>query len=160
MPDEEDPDRMAAIERIDAALGRIRRSMARQSLGRQVIETLGTDVDSGQFEVLHAIGRQADHGGGVAVGTVAARLGVDPSQASRLVAGAVERGLVVRVAAQADGRRSELRLSDAGEALLARFEVAKRALLGEHFRDWPEADLSDFARLLARFATIARGDGD
>jgi DNA-binding MarR family transcriptional regulator len=58
------------------------------------------------------------------------------------------------VAAKADARRSGLRLTEKGGALLRRFETAKQALLAEPFDDWSDADLADFAR----FATIARPD--
>ncbi|MCX5495204.1 MarR family transcriptional regulator [Kaistia dalseonensis] len=153
-----DPARMDDIACIDAALGRIRRSMARQSLGRRVLDELGADVDSGLIEVLHAVQRGEADPAGVAVGTVAASLGVDPSQASRLVAEAVKRGYVLRVPAQDDGRRSVLRLSEKGRVLFARFEMHKRVILQDHFHDWSSEDLAAFGRLLTRFSSIARGE--
>lgn len=153
-----DPARAADIARIDAALGRIRRSMARQSLGRRVIGELGVDVDSSLIEVLHVVSGGQDDPTGVAIGTVAASLGVDPSQASRLVAEAVRRGYVIRVPAQDDGRRSVLRLSQEGAALFSSFETQKRTILLDHFADWSGDDLAAFGRLLARFSSIARGE--
>lgn len=154
-----DPERSDDIGRIDAALGRIRRSMARQSLGRRVLADLGVAVESGLIEALHSIERGAgEDPAGVAIGTVAASLGIDPSQASRLVADAVRRGYVERVPSPTDGRRSVLRLSGAGEALLAAFQTHKRSLLHGHFEDWSREDLADFARLLGRFSAIVRPD--
>lgn len=155
-----EPARAGDIEQIDSALGRIRRSMARQSLGRRVLADLGADIDPGLFEVLHAIsGNEPDRQHAVSIGAVAQGMGVDPSQASRLVREAVEAGLVVRVAAPEDGRRSALQLTQLGASLVASARNYKHVLLLEHFHDWPEQDLEDFARLLTRFASIARPGG-
>jgi DNA-binding MarR family transcriptional regulator len=154
------PSRAADIEKIDSALGRIRRSMARQSLGRRVLSELGADIDPALVEVLHAIAAsEADAPDAASIGMVAQEMGVDPSQASRLVREAVAAGLVMRVASAADARRSILRLSETGLSLMNGARNHKRALLLEHFRDWSEQDLEDFARLLARFSSIARPAG-
>lgn len=156
----QEPARAADIERIDDALGRIRRSMARQSLGRRVLSELGADIDPALVEVLHAVAAsEADAPGAASIGTVAQEMGVDPSQASRLVREAVAAGFVMRVASTADARRSVLRLSESGASLMNGARNHKRALLLEHFRDWPEQDLEAFARLLTRFASIARPTG-
>jgi DNA-binding MarR family transcriptional regulator len=158
---EREPERAEGIERIDAALGRIRRSMARQSLGRRVLADLGADIDPSLVEVLHAIagGGGATSPDAVSIGIVAQEMGVDPSQASRLVREAVAAGLVGRVASPDDARRSALQLTELGAALVASSRNYKHALLLEHFRDWSEQDLRDFARLLTRFSSIARPDG-
>ncbi|WP_198010793.1 MarR family winged helix-turn-helix transcriptional regulator [Kaistia granuli] len=157
---EREPERADGIELIDAALGRIRRSMARQSLGRRVLADLGADIDPSLVEVLHAIaGGSANSPDVVSIGVVAQEMGVDPSQASRLVREAVAAGLVGRVASPDDARRSALQLTELGAALVASSRNYKHALLLEHFRDWSEQDLSDFARLLTRFSSIARPDG-
>lgn len=149
--------RAEQVARVDESLGRIRRSMARRALGRRVLTELGATVDPAVMEVVEAIARGGDESD-VAVGTVAGLVGVDPSQASRLVASAVKAGLVARVASQDDGRRSTLRLTESGRTLLRDARRHKRALLGAHFAAWSDEDLADFARLLERFSTIARRD--
>lgn len=156
-----DPLRAAEVAKVDVALAHIRRSMARRGLGRRVLAELGLNIDASVAEVLEAVDAEDDRDAGdIAVGTVAARLLVDASQASRLVAEAVRLGLVRRVPSQADGRRSALALSDTGKALLASTRNYKRSLLRDHFAGWSDSDLSDFARLLTRFSSIARpGDG-
>ena len=151
--------RDADIARVDEALGRIRRSMARRSLGRRVLDDLALPVDPAVMEVVEAVARGGIDESDIAVGTVAGLVGVDPSQASRLVANAVKAGLVERVVSQQDGRRSALRLTTAGTSTLAATRRHKRAILGHHFAAWPDRDLADFARLLQRFSTIARRDG-
>jgi len=157
----QEPDRAADVERIDSALGRIRRSMARQSLGRRVLAELGAaEIDPSLVEVMHAIlSGEAEDPGAASIGMVAQAMGVDPSQASRLVREAVAAGLVVRVAAPQDARRSVLRLSELGATLMAGTRNHKLALLLDHFHDWSEQDLAEFARLLTRFSSIARPTG-
>ncbi|MCX5481147.1 MarR family transcriptional regulator [Kaistia geumhonensis] len=151
-------DRDGAVARIDVALGRLRRSMIRRGLGRRVLDELGLAIEPALVEVVDVIdeaGRgEAD---GVSVATVAERLVVDPSQASRLVAEAVRAGFVERLASQADGRRSLLELTDSGRELIAATRKAKRRLLRGQMDDWSDADVAAFADLLARFSAIARG---
>lgn len=151
-------DRTAAVAEIDAALGLLRRSMMRRGLGRRAVEGLGIQVEPALIEVIDIVTEaETDARDGVAIGTVAARLGVDPSQASRLVAEAVKAGYVERLASPADGRRSVLRPTAEGEALAAAARQRKRALLLAHVEGWTEAELASFAALLTRFSTLVRG---
>ncbi|SHF14392.1 MarR family protein [Kaistia soli DSM 19436] len=150
--------RSAAVAEIDAALGKLRRSMARRSLGRRVLDELGLAIEPALVEVVDIIAESnASEPGGVAIGTVAARLDVDPSQASRLVAECVRAGFVQRLASPGDGRRSVLELTPAGLELIAATRRQKRALLLGHVTGWSDDELARFAELLARFATLARG---
>jgi len=153
-----DDTRLAAVGTIDGALGQIRRSMVRRGLGRRVLDDLGLAIEPALVEVVDAVAEAAGaEEDGVAVGTVAARLSVDPSQASRLVADTVAAGLIARHASQRDGRRSLLRLTPSGEALIEATRRRKRALLLAHVEDWSDSELAEFARLLRRFSSIARG---
>ncbi|MBZ9936451.1 MarR family transcriptional regulator [Mesorhizobium sp. BR1-1-16] len=159
-PDDETPEatRIAAVAEIDAALGRLRRSMARRSLGRRVLDELGLAIEPAVVEVVDIIAESdVTEPAGVAIGTVAARLDVDPSQASRLVAECVRAGMVERLASQDDGRRSVLKLTPAGRDIIASTQRQKRALLLGHVADWSDDELAGFARSLSRFATLARG---
>jgi DNA-binding MarR family transcriptional regulator len=157
--DSELPDgRDDAVARIDAALARLRRSMIRRGLGRRVLDELSLAIEPAIVEVVDAIDEAVrSEADGVSVATVAERLVVDPSQASRLVAEAVRAGLVERLASQADGRRSLLRLTDSGRGLIAATRQAKRRLLGAQIDDWSDAEVAAFADLLGRFSAIARG---
>ncbi len=147
-----------AVARIDAALGRLRRSMIRRGMGRRVLDELALAIEPAIVEVVDAIDEAArSEADGVSVATVAERLVVDPSQASRLVAEAVRTGLVERLASQADGRRSLLRLTDSGTALIAATRQAKRRLLRAQIDDWSDVEVAAFADLLGRFSAIARG---
>lgn len=101
---------------------RIRRSMTRRTLARLATRETGEAIDPGLTDVLDAVAEGPDNQGQagsegsdqsdpeVSVGLVAARLGIDPSRASRQVAAAIKSGYLRRVASQADGRRIHLEL--------------------------------------------------
>jgi DNA-binding MarR family transcriptional regulator len=86
------------------------------------------------------------------VGALAAKLGVDPSTASRLVAQAVRGWYLRRVARQEDGRAVVLALTDAGRDLAAGAARYQRAVFEEATGGWSPADRATFARLFVRFA--------
>jgi DNA-binding MarR family transcriptional regulator len=88
----------------------------------------------------------------VTVGTVAERLNVDPSRASRIVADAVEAGVVRRVASQTDARRICLELTDAGRLHALAVRKYKWRRFADALGDWPEDELVEFARLFSKFS--------
>src|SRR2546429_662676 len=98
-------DDLVAIER---AMVRIRRSQTRQALARRAeAEGAGMPAAPAVLGVVDAVEQGPAPGGGeVSVREVAERLAVDPSRASRLAADAVRAGLLRRVVAQGDGRRT------------------------------------------------------
>lgn len=136
---------LAAIERAMVA---IRRSQRRRSLAA----LSGTDPVSGAvFDVLDVIEAAEAGGEPVTVGAAAAALGVDQPRASRLVAAAVEAGLVRRVADQADGRRTLLERTAKGRELTERVHRFRRRVFAAAMEDWNDAERAEFARLLSRF---------
>lgn len=137
---------------IEDVMARIRRGMARREMARGAIADLGLDLDVPHLEVVQALGtRRAAGGEEVTVGTIAERMGIDPSRASRIVADVVDRGLALRVASQSDARRICLKLTDLGRAVRAAIQEYKALIFAEALRDWPEEELVLFARLFARF---------
>ena len=88
----------------------------------------------------------------VTVGAVAEWLFIDPSRASRLVSAAIAAGHVVRLASQADGRRTVLELTEAGRAILAASERFRRSHYARVMADWPQEDRAELARLLHKFS--------
>mgnify|MGYP001159232131 CR=1 FL=1 len=132
---------MDDVERIERAMVRIRRRQRRRTLARR-------QGMSGQaFDVLDAI----EAGRAVTVSEIAQALGVDQPRASRLVAAAVADGLVRREADQADGRRSVLVLTEAGQEAVAQAHRTRRAAFAAAMAGWTEAERAEFARLLTRF---------
>ncbi|MFD0690508.1 MarR family winged helix-turn-helix transcriptional regulator [Actinomadura fibrosa] len=140
---------LVAVER---SMVKLRRGMSRQRLGKAAIREHNLPVDLQVLHVVDVVDEGPDRPGQeMSVGLVAARLGVDASRGSRIVAEAVKSGYVRRVASQEDGRRIHLELTDEGRAAVE----ATRRTRQEHFAramdGWTDAERAEFARLLARF---------
>lgn len=138
---------MDEVERIERAMVAIRRRQRRRALARL------SGVSGQSFEVLDAL--ESDQA--ATVSSVARALDVDQPRASKLVAAAVQAGLVRREADQADGRRSALRLTDAGRAALDAAHRNRRAVFAEAMTGWNDEERAEFARLLARFVAALPG---
>lgn len=147
------PDRRKeALLAIDRAMVRIRRSQTRRTLGRLMQQELKPPVNLAHSFVVDAL----DEANGVAgdepsVGGVAERLGIDPSRASRMVAGAIRAGYVKRVPSQADGRRSSLELTASGRKLLLTARRFRTQFFGKIMAGWSEQECTEFARLMTKF---------
>ncbi|WP_199442828.1 MarR family winged helix-turn-helix transcriptional regulator [Umezawaea beigongshangensis] len=138
---------------IEQALGRLRRNQVRRSLGQISEHRPAERVDLSLIPVLYAVEEGAENDGeGVTVGLVADRIGLDPSRASRMVGSAIQAGYLERVASQTDGRRIQLRLTEAGADLAGRSHEFRQAFLGRTIAHWSEHDRSELARLFSRFA--------
>jgi DNA-binding MarR family transcriptional regulator len=74
----------------------------------------------------------------------------DPSTVSRHVALLVERGLVLRVADESDGRASRLVLTEAGRAQLDHLRDERVAYLRTVTADWTDDELETFTTLFDR----------
>jgi DNA-binding MarR family transcriptional regulator len=85
------------------------------------------------------------------LGALATAFGLDPSTITRQVQALEEMQLAQRSTDPSDRRASILDLSDTGRTVLEETRAHRRARLQLALADWPEADLSDFARLLAEF---------
>jgi DNA-binding MarR family transcriptional regulator len=126
-----------------------------------LMRELGAGVEATQFHALTAITR-IEHGIGrdraaeATVGLLAEEMNVDPSRASRIAADLVDRGYLARAASQVDGRRSILTLTGSAKALFEAFRELKWQKTMALFREWPEQDILDFARLFARYSDDMR----
>jgi DNA-binding MarR family transcriptional regulator len=134
---------VAAVERAMVA---IRRSQTRRTLARLVgaVSTSGT-------EVLDVVEEAEERGEPATVTSVAAALNVDQPRASKLVATAVEAGLVRREADQKDGRRALLVRTPAGQRLSAEIHAFRQQAIGSAIEDWPADERAELARLLTKF---------
>jgi DNA-binding MarR family transcriptional regulator len=159
------------VEAVERAMVAIRRSQNRRTLARLVAAHQGATPGGGRgtaadgagravADVLDVIEEAEETGGRATVTSVAAALSIDQPRASKLVAAAVEAGLVRREADQADGRRALLVRTPAGRRLSAEVHAFRRQVFGQAMADWPAGDRAEFARLLARFveslATVTR----
>jgi DNA-binding MarR family transcriptional regulator len=90
--------------------------------------------------------------GSAAIGDVAMELGLDRSNASRMLAAAVSAGLVTKTVARADGRRTELQLTAEGRSLLATARAWQGDVFLQMTAGWPSRDARRFAAYLRRLA--------
>jgi DNA-binding MarR family transcriptional regulator len=146
------------VKAVERAMVAIRRSQTRRALTRLAQERDDTDdsgdsgvVSGSAVDVLDAIEAAEQTGTPATVSSVAAALKVDQPRASKLVAGAVEAGLVRREADQADGRRALLVRTERGNALSEELHRFRRSIFAAVMSDWTDADRAAFARLLTRF---------
>lgn len=142
MSDTPDDDRSVAA--IEAAMVRVRRRQTRRVLAA------GSPVDPSHVAVLDAL-EAIDPTEEPTVGRIAEQLGVDQSQGSRLVAGAVAAGLVERVASPADGRRCLVRPTGEGRQAAAAAHRVRQAAFARATADWSPDERERFADLLTRF---------
>jgi DNA-binding MarR family transcriptional regulator len=152
------PDAAEAIVTIDATMTRIRRSLTRREMVSEILKELDPELDLAGLDVMSAVmhwhpENEADAAREVTVGTVAERLGIDPSRASRIVADVVERGYIRRAASQADSRRIVLEATEKGVEFGDEWRRRKSEIFVASLRDWTEEELTTFARLIDRFST-------
>ncbi|WP_210310540.1 MarR family winged helix-turn-helix transcriptional regulator [Devosia pacifica] len=148
---------MVAAQQIDAVMQNWRRRIAKREVGHAALRDLGISLDLPQLDVLTAIaGPQPEfltvEGEETMVSTVAQRLGIDPSRASRLVAEMVQSGYAERAVSQADSRRTILRLTKAGQSIVDAVRGYKFLLMGDFLSEWSEEDRKQFLPLLKRFS--------
>ncbi|GAA5190057.1 MarR family winged helix-turn-helix transcriptional regulator [Rugosimonospora acidiphila] len=86
------------------------------------------------------------------IGAVAVELGLDRSNASRMLASAVSAGLVTKSVSPEDARRAELAITPAGRRLLAVARDWQQRTFAELVADWPARDARRFASYLVRLA--------
>jgi DNA-binding MarR family transcriptional regulator len=147
------PDAAQAAVDIDATMSHIRRSMAKREMGRLALRELNLPIDTADLDILSSLEGCSAHTGEATVGFIAERLSVDPSRASRIVADAVDKGLIRRVASQSDSRRIVLELTDLGHAHALAVRQYKWKVFADALGQWSEEDLVTFARLFTRFST-------
>lgn len=131
----------ALLDQVGPALSRLRR------------RTSGGRGDLTRNLVLNLV---ADAPGEMTVGGVAAEMGVTQPVASRTIAACIADGLMRRVASQADGRRTVVELTDAGEAERHRFASGQREAFEHITAAWDASDRTRFAELLIRYSQDAR----
>src|SRR5690349_17108157 len=118
--DDEDAKALALIE---AGMVAIRRRQTRRALAREHDEAR---PDPAVFDVVDAVEAAELDGHAVTVGDIAVALDVAQPRASKLVAAAVEAGLIERAADQRDGRRALLIRTVAGRELCERVHRSRR----------------------------------
>jgi DNA-binding MarR family transcriptional regulator len=146
------------LERLDAALGRIRRLWDRPEVKQWFQARLDLEsVDASVYRTLRAVGQVA--GSDPSVNGVAGVLRVDASTASRFVERAVGAGFVSRSVAPDDRRRSALELTAAGHERLLVLRDVRVRFLADLTEAWPDDDVVALTGLLDRLdASVGRLD--
>jgi DNA-binding MarR family transcriptional regulator len=121
MPDPKPDGRtIRALQVVARGLGRLGRDRARAA---------GADLTPQQAEALQLL----SHRGVISTSEIAQVLGIDPSTASRNLAGLERRGYIVRRRGAEDGRQTDVRLTARGrrtaEAVCSGWTAAYAALL-------------------------------
>lgn len=147
--------RVDRVESIRHSLVAFRRMFQRKELTHLWASAFGRGsvLDYAELRLLDAVNvARGASNGDATVGEIARLLGVDPSRASRQVATAVRKGLVVRRASQGDGRRVSLQITSRGAKIAARGSALTRARIALALDGWTAAEQAQFAALMARFA--------
>ena len=154
----------SALE-LDAIMQHWRRRVIKRELGQRALASLGLDLDLPLLDVLMVVSSPANEFGGdasceIMVSTVAARLGIDPSRASRLTSETIRLGLVRRAVSQQDARRAVLELTDEGSRIVQAVRRYKFLILGNFLKSWNDAELRAFIPLLERFSAWSEASED
>jgi DNA-binding MarR family transcriptional regulator len=149
MPDHPSTDEPLA--RAGPAMFQLARLIPR-TVGQTVAEDSDEALNLQQILIVDTIDAEHSAGGQPTVGSIAQRLGVDPSTASRLVANAVRAGNARRIASQHDGRSTNLELTPQGLKLLASSHRFQQAAYDQLTHGWSTRDKYELARLLVKLA--------
>lgn len=146
----------AALD-IDAVLQVWRRKIFKRELGHRALAELGLPVDLPQLDVLMAVRApenefRDEETGETMVSTVALRLNIDPSRASRITSDLITRGLLRRAVSQADARRTVLELTEKGERVVEAVRTYKFLTMGSYLQGWTAEEIRTFLPLLERFS--------
>jgi DNA-binding MarR family transcriptional regulator len=145
-----------AVVEIDALLQNWRRRAMKRELGHRALLDLKIGIDLAQLDVLFAIEAPVDEfgemaGGETMVASVAERLAIDPSRASRVVSEMVEAGFARRAVSQADARRTIIELTETGRTVVEAVRAYKFLIMGDFLGSWTAEELATFVPLLRKF---------
>lgn len=149
------PEIVKALLDLDSGVFQWHRLVMKGEVLGKLIEELGLDLDLSHFYAMTAILRLQNGFGSeaaqVTVGLLAEEMDIDPSRASRIASDLIGRGFVRREAAQDDGRKSILVLTDAAWKVLGQVSDQKWSKMGAIFEGWSEDEITTFSRLFLRY---------
>lgn len=152
-----DPEHAQAALDIDAILQVWRRRVFKRELGYRALSELELPIELPQLDVLMAVWAPANEFGDedrteTMVSTVAQRLNIDPSRASRMTSDLIGRGFLQRAVSQADARRTVLELTEDGVRIVEAVRTYKFLVLGSYLQNWTSDEIATFIPLLDRFS--------
>ncbi|MDF1856235.1 MarR family winged helix-turn-helix transcriptional regulator [Pseudooceanicola sp.] len=141
--------------KLDAIVQNWRRRVQKREIGRMALRELDLPLDLPKLDVLIAIWAPSNEFGRndaeTMVSTIATRLGIDPSRASRLVSDLIGQGFVKRCVSQEDARRTVVDLTDQGLAIVDAVRTIKFLMLGDYLKSWPIEEIDAFVPQMERF---------
>jgi DNA-binding MarR family transcriptional regulator len=137
------------------------RLAARGEMPRKLLAEMGQALEISQFHSLTAVLRiQSGKGHCPAqpatIGLLAAEMNIDPSRASRIASDLITAGLLRREAAQDDGRKSVLALTDRAETIFSTFRDLRFDKVMQVFDGWTDAEIIQFSALFTRYTDRLR----
>lgn len=155
------PDAAQALVDFDAAAFVWHRLAARGEMPRKLLAEMGQVLEISQFHSLTAILRiQGGKGHCPAqpatIGLLAEELNLDPSRASRIASDLIAAGYLRREAAQDDGRKSVLVLTERAEAIFCTFRDLRFDKVMDVFNGWTDDEIIQFSALFTRYCDRLR----
>lgn len=140
---------------LDAIVQNWRRRIQKRELGRMALRELDLPLDLPKLDVLIAIWAPSNEFGRddteTMVSTIATRLGIDPSRASRLVSDLINDDFVKRAVSQQDARRTVVELTESGQAIVDAVRTIKFLMLGDYLKSWTVEEMDAFVPQMERF---------
>jgi DNA-binding MarR family transcriptional regulator len=148
MPDPKpDAKTIRTLQVVARALGR---------LGRERARAAEADLTPQQAEALQLLAER----GVISTSTLALMLGIDPSTASRNLAGLERRGYIVRRRGTEDGRQTDVRLTARGKRTADAVSVGWAQVVALLLERSPRSERQRIAEALDVLARVLDGGGD
>ncbi|WP_298493726.1 MarR family winged helix-turn-helix transcriptional regulator [uncultured Maritimibacter sp.] len=145
-----------ALMELDGALFLWHRMLHKGELTGRLIAQSGIDLDPAIFQgliavvrITHGVGREA--AAEPTVGMIAEEMSIDPSRASRIASELIAGGYLTRGAAQDDGRKSVLLLTEKGHDAFFTVRDLRWQRMVTLFSGWSETDIETFSDLFGRY---------
>ncbi|NAZ88819.1 MarR family winged helix-turn-helix transcriptional regulator, partial [Kineococcus indalonis] len=149
-------------EREDTLLPALSEEVNRTVRALHALKAQVARAQDGAERAVHTVLLVVAHAGPSRVGTLAERLGTDPSTVSRQTGELVRRGLLERRPDPDDRRACLLAVTGAGREVVADTVRRRQERLARAVGGWDDTDLGTFVALLSRFSDgleHVRGDG-
>lgn len=121
--------------------------LVRTARARVASASGGSDLERSSYAILCLL---ADEGP-QRIGRIAQSFDLDPSTVTRQVQAVVRLGLARRTQDVSDRRATILDLTETGLSTVTEVRESRRCALRALLTEWPEADQTEFLRLLGRF---------
>ena len=138
----------ATVDDVDVALQSLMRSLKQTRLRDHLRARAGVDLDQAGLAALYALHTSQSS---LRLTELAEQLRIDAPAVTRKAQQLERAGLVSRTRDEKDARATRLQLTDSGRRTLTRYLDSRRTWLAGLLSGWPEAERSEFARLLRLF---------